>query len=83
MLIHYLENLAAAVHAQGKLNEAESLYQRALMIAGKNAGFDGSTTVTLLEKYAALLKELKKPVEAKLVLEHSEKIREQNSATSR
>jgi tetratricopeptide (TPR) repeat protein len=78
-LAPHLEGLAAALRAQGKYDQAEPLYQRALAITEKNLGADNLNTAALLEKYAGLLKDMKKPAEAKALLDRAETIRKQNS----
>ena len=47
---------------------------------GTIAGHSSPEMVRLLEEYAALLHDLKKPAEAKALLERAEKMRKQNAA---
>ncbi len=59
-----LNNLAELYHAQGKYPEAEPLYQRALAIWEKALGPEHPNVATVLENYAALLRQMNRNSEA-------------------
>jgi tetratricopeptide (TPR) repeat protein len=71
-----LKGLAEALRAQGKLDQAEPVYQRIFVLTEKNARPESPDTAAWLEKYAALLSDLKKPAEAKDLLERAGRIRQ-------
>jgi len=75
-----LTGLAAALQAEKKYAEADGLYVRALGITEKNVGPNDPAVATILERDAAVLEELKKPVEARARRERAEAIRRRTVA---
>ncbi len=61
--------------AQGKYNEAEPPYQRALAIDEKALGPDHPRVATVLENYAALLHKLNRDAEADKMQARAQAIR--------
>ena len=59
-----LNTLAALYGAQGRHDDAESLYQRALAIYEMALGPDHPQTAKTLENYAALLRNARRATEA-------------------
>lgn len=57
-------NLAATYHLGGLFNEAEPHYKRSLAIRTKVLGAENPQTVKVLQNYAKLLRELRRPEEA-------------------
>jgi len=57
-------NLATLAHLDQKVEESESLYQRALMLRTKILGSDHEDTAKVLQNYAKLLRELHREAEA-------------------
>ena len=53
-----LNNLASLYKRQGKYEQAEPLYQRALAIREQQLGPEHPTTVTIQEKYHALVRDM-------------------------
>jgi tetratricopeptide (TPR) repeat protein len=76
-LVPRLVGLATALRAQKKFEAAEAQYKQALRIAGINAPPD-ATAADVLEKYAALLQDMNRLDEAKLMLAKAGSIRRQN-----
>jgi tetratricopeptide (TPR) repeat protein len=72
--------LAAALRGLGMLDQAEFEYQRALALTEKNVGPEGSPLAIILDKYATLLDEMKKPAEAKAQSVRAESIRKKAAA---
>ena len=72
-----LMGLATAMRAQKKYAEAEVQYKRALAIAEKGLGPEASPVADVLDQYAALLDEMKQPVDAKGMREWAGSIRKQ------
>ncbi len=70
-----LNNLAELYRAQGKYEQAEPLYQRALAIAEKVLGPEHSQVATVLENCAALLHKLNRDAEAERMEARAKAIR--------
>ena len=59
-----LNRLAALYYSQGKYNEAEPLYRRALSIWEKALGPEHPDVATVLENYALLLRKTNREAQA-------------------
>jgi len=73
-----LHNLARLYHDQGKYEEAEPLYQRALAIVEKTLGVHPNVALCL-ENYAGLLEKMKREDEAAKLRERAKVIREKHA----
>lgn len=71
----YLVGLAGALRAVGHLPEAEKRYQEALVLLDKNGGSEVPAMTDLLDNYASVLLQLKRPLEAQSLLTRSETLR--------
>jgi tetratricopeptide (TPR) repeat protein len=70
-----LLNLASSLQGQGKQDLAAAHYQRAVAVVEEGLGPECPELADVLEKYAALLKDMQKPADAKKLLERAESIR--------
>jgi tetratricopeptide (TPR) repeat protein len=70
-----LNNLAALYRAQGKYDQAEPLYKRALAILEKALGPEHPDVATVLGNYAALLEKTNRQAEAEKLRQRAAKIR--------
>ncbi len=70
-----LNNLAELYRTQGKYDQAEPLFKRALAIKEKALGPDHPSVATVLENYAALLKATSRQSEAGVLLARARMIR--------
>jgi tetratricopeptide (TPR) repeat protein len=75
-----LAGLATVLQARGVFPEAASLFKRALVITEKNLGSDNLETAALLTRYAKLLDEMKRPLEAGAAQARAEAIRKRVAA---
>lgn len=64
LLLSSLYSLAEFYRAQGELDKAESQYQRALSLKERISGPEHPDVATILQKYAALLREARRFTEA-------------------
>ncbi|HEY9714350.1 MAG TPA: tetratricopeptide repeat protein, partial [Chroococcales cyanobacterium] len=62
-----LNNLAMLYHAQGKLQAAEKMYQRAFAIRVKALGQYHPCVITLIDNYANLLRRLNRADDAERI----------------
>ena len=74
-----MNNLARLYHAQGKYDQAEPLYKRALAIREKALRPDHPDVAAVLENYAALLKATNRPAEADKLQQRGDSIRKARS----
>ncbi len=77
-----LNNLARLYHSQGNYEEAEPLYERALVIKEKVLGLEHPGLVGLLENYADLLRNLGRTAEADRLEAQAESIRAKHAIES-
>jgi tetratricopeptide (TPR) repeat protein len=70
-----INNLAALHDSQGKYDQAEPLYQRALAIFEKVLGPEHSKVAIALENYAFLLRKMRRKTEAAKVENRAKAIR--------
>jgi hypothetical protein len=71
--------LATALRAQKKYAEAEVQYKRALAITEKSVGSEAPQVADVLDQYAALLEEMKKPEDAKGLRDWADSVRKQDA----
>lgn len=74
-----LMGLAQALRAQKKYAEAEVQYKQALAITEKSVGPESAPVADVLDQYASLLDEMKKPQDAKGVREWADSVRKQDA----
>ena len=74
-----LMGLAQALRAQKKYAAAEAQYKRALAITEKNTGPESAPVAEVLDQYASLLDEMKKPQDAKGVRAWADSVRKQDA----
>jgi tetratricopeptide (TPR) repeat protein len=70
-----LNNLGMLYRAQGRSEEAEPLYRRALTIYEQALPPDHPSTAATLENYASVLRELNRPREAQLLEQRAKAMR--------
>jgi tetratricopeptide (TPR) repeat protein len=75
-----LNNLALALHFQGKYTQAEPLFKRALNIWEKALPPDHPSIAQGLENYATLLRKTNRPVEAEKMEARAKAIRAKRPA---
>ena len=72
-----LADLAGVYAAQGKFEKAEPLYKRSLAIlADRSKGPEHPEVASVLEQYGKMLKDAKRDVEARLILDRAKAIRD-------
>lgn len=74
-----LNSLAVLYRTQGKYEEADPLYQRALAILEKALGPEHPHLATCLENYAVLLKKMGRAAEAATLEARAQAIREKGA----
>ncbi|HEV3165709.1 MAG TPA: tetratricopeptide repeat protein, partial [Isosphaeraceae bacterium] len=79
LLAQTLESLAVLERDQGKLPEAEKLFQRTLAIREKLLGPDHPATAYTLEHYADVLRRMNRRPEAEKLEGRAKTIREQHA----
>lgn len=79
-LVPRLAELASALQARAKYDEAAPLMQRALALAEKNLGPTSAELAPLLSQYASLLQAMKRPAAAAQMQTRAESIRQQAAA---
>jgi len=76
------DNLAGLSQAQGRSEEADPLYRRALTISEKALPPDRPDTAITLKNYASLLRKLNRPREAQTLDQRAKAIRARSSSKS-